>query len=159
MDRTRDSGSRSWGSIPHRGAMKHKQSGSIFLGLLGVVALLLIAGWYLLLSPTSLFSGNQKSAEEKIAAGKEYIVEMTAKGFAPKDLIIKRFDTVTFINKDTGPHWPASGDHPTHEICPGFDSLRSLGTGEKYGLVFEKEQTCPFHDHLNPAFQGKIIIE
>lgn len=86
-------------------------------------------------------------------------VEITSAGFAPSTLEIKASTTVQFINRDSAPHWPASGVHPTHEICPGFDSLKGLATGESYSVTFKEVKTCPMHDHLNPSITGSIIVE
>lgn len=87
-------------------------------------------------------------------------VELTAGGFVPATLRIKASTTVHFVNLDsTTLHWPASGAHPTHEICPGFDALKGLATGELYSFTFSEAKTCPMHDHLNPALKGLIIIE
>lgn len=136
------------------------QKGNAFLGLLLCIGLLIVIGWYLFVSPYSpLLAENRQDASERISEGSEYTVEMTEKGFAPKDIIVKRFDTVTFVNKGVQPHWPASDNHPEHLVCPGFDALRALQGGEKYSIVFEEAKTCPFHDHLNPAFKGVITVK
>ncbi len=76
-------------------------------------------------------------------------------------LTIKAGDTVTFVNRDSKPHWPVTGIHPTHNICPGFDARRGLNTGESYSRAFTEAKTCPFHDHLDPnvsAVKGQIIV-
>lgn len=86
-------------------------------------------------------------------------VEITAAGFSPSTLRIKANTTVTFINRDSAPHWPASGVHPTHQICPGFDALKGLATGETYSFTFTEVKTCPMHDHLNPSITGSIVVE
>jgi hypothetical protein len=67
--------------------------------------------------------------------------------------------SVLFINKDASPRWPASGIHPTHQSCPGFDSLRGLQPGQSYSFTFTEKKTCPMHDHLNPQVRGSIIIQ
>lgn len=77
------------------------------------------------------------------------------------ELNIKRGDTVVFVNNDSILWWPASGVHPIHQICPGFDSLRGLGKDESYSFTFNNVGTCPFHDHLdarNGGLLGKINV-
>lgn len=77
------------------------------------------------------------------------------------NLSVKVGDTVKFLNKDSIPHWPASGAHPIHQTCSGFDALKSLATGETYSFTFREIKTCPFHDHLNAgssALKGQIIV-
>lgn len=89
----------------------------------------------------------------------EVVVEMTANGFNPPASSIKAGTTVKFINKDTVPRWPASGMHPTHQVCPGFDSKKSIAPGESYSFTFTEAKNCPMHDHLNPATRGAITVE
>jgi len=86
-------------------------------------------------------------------------VEITAAGFSPPKFEVKASTTVTFTNRDSEPHWPASGAHPTHEICPGFDSLKGLATGESYSFTFKEVKTCPMHDHLNSSITGSIVVK
>lgn len=86
------------------------------------------------------------------------IIEMTKEGFVPSNITIPVGTTVVFVNTDTELHWPASGVHPTHEICPGFDALRPILQGEFYEFTFIEERTCPVHDHINPSFTGIITV-
>lgn len=90
---------------------------------------------------------------------KEVIIEITAKGFSPSSITIPRGASVRFINKDANQHWPASGVHPVHQVCPGFDALRPLSPGESYSFSFIETKTCPMHDHLNPSLRGSIVVE
>lgn len=106
-----------------------------------------------------------KNAERQAAKEKEVNkvqnaqgVEITKDGFLPADLTISVGTTVIFINKDTVPHWPASGVHPTHEICKGFDALAPVASGGTYSHTFNEVKVCPMHDHLNPSIKGKIMV-
>ncbi len=104
---------------------------------------------------------NEKPAVSPRAKTEEknvIIVEMTANGFNPPAVDIKAGTTVKFVNKDTVPHWPASGVHPTHEICKGFDAQKPLASGESYSYTFTEVKTCPMHDHLNPGTKGTITV-
>lgn len=87
------------------------------------------------------------------------IVEMTPSGFSPAEARIKAGDTVRFINKDSRRRWPASGVHPTHQICPGFDAIGGVDPNGTYSFKFTEKKECPIHDHLNPTLRGKIIVE
>lgn len=81
--------------------------------------------------------------------GQLFEITITENGLSPNNLNIKAGDTVRFINNDTAWHWPASGPHPTHRLCHGFDSLKGLKQGETYSFTFNEAGVCPFHDHLN----------
>ena len=128
------------------------------------------AGWYFYSqsrpaptgeTPSSLAPASGSNVPETLVSGggKEVTVEMTPAGFSPATLTVKAGDTVKFVNKDNKDRWPASGIHPTHQLCPGFDALKPLKTGEEYSFTFSQEKECPMHDHLNPAFRGKITVE
>jgi plastocyanin len=101
------------------------------------------------------------------------IVELTKDGFSPSELTIKAGQTVTWINKNTEEHWPASAMHPTHKVYPGsgiekcgtgeaiFDACGALAPGESFSFTFNEVGTWSYHDHLNvhAPFFGKIIVE
>ena len=93
---------------------------------------------------------------------KTWTITYTSQGvLSVASLEIGQGDTVKFVNQDSAPHWPASDPHPTHTICPGFDALRGLATGQSYSYTFDKITTCPFHDHFdasNSALRGQIMI-
>lgn len=91
-------------------------------------------------------------------APKNQEVAMTADGFSPVSLTVPSGTTVLFVNKDTVGHWPASGVHPTHQVCPGLDALRIVQPGESYSFKFVDAKTCPIHDHLNPSIKGSITV-
>lgn len=102
-----------------------------------------------------LGGGEAKKDEQK----SERMVEITAGGFAPAELKVKVGTMVKFTNRDSELHQPASGVHPTHEICPGFDALKGLAKDESYSFTFNTAKTCPFHDHLNPSIKGTVVVE
>jgi len=102
----------------------------------------------------------------------ENTIEITSNGFSPKELTINQGDTVTWINKDTNEHWPASAMHPTHEVYPGssitkcgtdeqdliFDSCKGLKQDEEWSFTFDEKGTWNYHDHLVSGLYGKIIV-
>lgn len=93
------------------------------------------------------------------AAPGENVVLLTASGFSPSSITIPVGTTVKFMNTDSVPRWPASGVHPTHQVCPGFDALKPLAPGESYSFTFGTAKTCPAHDHLNPGMRGTITVQ
>ncbi|MBI2143470.1 cupredoxin domain-containing protein [Candidatus Woesearchaeota archaeon] len=94
-------------------------------------------------------------------------IEITASGFSPSPLTIKAGDTVTFVNKDSAQHWPASAVHPTHAVYPEaggcigskFDACKGLAAGETFEFTFNEKGTWKYHDHLNPSLWGTIVVE
>lgn len=142
-----------------------------------VVVILVLVGGYFLLSPrpsgevsapaatptpsptpTPQPAPSPTPSPTPPAAG-EPAVEMTAQGFSPSTLTVSSGTTVRFVNRDSVAHWPASGVHPTHQVCPGFDALRPVEPGASYSFTFSVAKTCPMHDHLNPATRGSISVQ
>jgi plastocyanin len=111
-------------------------------------------------SPTTSVKTSPSATPTASAAPKPQTVIVTfANGTGtPNTVNVKVGDTVKFVNNDNVSRWPASGVHPTHQICPGFDSLRGLNTGESYSFIFSEAKTCPWHDHLKPIINGQIVV-
>lgn len=100
------------------------------------------------------------------------VVEMTARGFSPKVVMVKAGQTVVFVNKDTADHRPASGPHPIHTGYPGssaakcgtaqqaetFDACAPIPPGSQYEFVFTHKGEWQFHDHLNPGTTGTLVV-
>jgi len=95
---------------------------------------------------------------ETQSESQEFMVDITSSGFSPKALEISQGDTVTWTNKDSASSWPASNNHPTHNIYPGFDASRGLRDGESYSFTFDKVGTWGYHDHLSLSHTGTIIV-
>lgn len=137
-----------------------------------VIAISAFTYWqgYLKWPVESLFQTPRSSIEEPAAGDKTparsgvirepYTVEITDVGFKPSTLEINSGDIVKFVNRGNRDHWPASGTHPTHELCPGFDAFHGLIHNEEYSYTFnfKAPRICPFHDHLDPTLKGTITI-
>ena len=112
--------------------------------------------------PKNIATNATTATQPSIATGAEHTVEITSAGFNPNTLTVKLGDKVTFVNKDTAPHWPASAVHPTHceyKGCGVFDAKKGLGPGEIYPIVFDLAGTWKYHDHLNPVLTGRILVQ
>lgn len=97
-----------------------------------------------------------------VTTGAEKVIEITSAGFDPSTLTISVGDIITFINKDTAPHWPASTVHPTHceyKGCGVFDAKKGLAQGEPYSIVFDLAGNWKYHDHLNSGVTGVIVVQ
>ena len=89
----------------------------------------------------------------------EAVIEYRNGVFNPSTLRVLPGTKVTFVNKGSKEVWPASGRHSIHDICPGFDALKSLKSGETYSYVFDKPSECPFHNHVAPGEKGTIEVK
>lgn len=129
--------------------------------VLGVIVVILLAAIFFLPSRTREAAPPPPppSAGAGTSSSEETAIEISAQGFSPSNITIPAGTAVRFTNKDAKLHWPASGIHPTHQVCPGFDSLKPLQPGESYSFTFTEAKTCPMHDHLNPQVRGSIVVQ
>jgi len=84
-------------------------------------------------------------------------------GVSPKDVHIRAWNFVTFVNSDTRTHTIASDPVDLHTQCPPVNRIGVLLPGEsRETSTLTIAGICGFHDHGNPsdtAFQGRIIVE
>ena len=89
-------------------------------------------------------------------------VTIRASGVDPKQVQIKAWAHVTFVNMDVRPHTMSSDPVPTHTDCPPINQVGYLNPGESRTTgTLHVPRTCGFHDHLNEsdaAYMGKIVI-
>ncbi|MBI2451893.1 hypothetical protein HYV50_02320 [Candidatus Pacearchaeota archaeon] len=152
----------------------------IFAVILGIAVVLILA--FALINKSEneisnteedLTANSDNSQQLSQPAGRQVRnIQITSSGFSPGTLEIKQGETVTFINKDSARHWPATNVHPSHRIYPGsdrekcgtaeqsriFDACRGLSREESYQFTFTEIGAWGYHDHLNPSFTGTIVI-
>ncbi|MBI2547070.1 MAG: hypothetical protein HYW23_01340 [Candidatus Aenigmarchaeota archaeon] len=106
-------------------------------------------------------------SEQPPALPTVHTIDITSSGFSPSTLTIKSGDMVTFTNRDTAPHWPASNNHPTHNLYPEkggcvgskFDACQNIAPGNKFEFTFTYVGNWCYHDHLNPSLTGCINVQ
>jgi plastocyanin len=84
-------------------------------------------------------------------------------GISPKDVRIRAWNFVTFVNNDTRTHTMVSDPVDLHTQCPAINRIGVLQPGEsRETSTLSLAGVCGFHDHGSPsdaAFQGRIIVE
>ncbi len=140
------------------------------------VAAAIIAGCAQAQAPASnpISNAGQEQAESASAqpgtapvVKARHTVEITAAGFSPDTLTIKKGETAAFLNKDAVAHWPASAFHPSHRAYPDqggclgstFDACKGLVQGEEFLFTFNHAGSWKYHDHMNPSLSGTIVVE
>lgn len=135
--------------------------------VLGLIAVLVIIVGYLLFgtagtkqqsvtpqpAPTTQVSPTQNPVQP---AG--VTVEVTDNGYSPQTVTIKKGTKVVWTNKTDRTVTVNSDPHPIHVKYPALN-LGSFDTNEVVQLVFGKEGTYTYHNHLNASMTGKIIVE
>jgi plastocyanin len=87
-----------------------------------------------------------------------YKVVLSSDGFSPALLTVKKGDYVEFTSELPDPFWPASDPHPIHDEFPAFDSKKPVMQGATFKFRFTKPGEFEYHDHLFPAYRGKIVV-
>jgi len=86
-------------------------------------------------------------------------IEYMDDGFSPKEITIKKGQTITFINKSSNLMWVASDDHPSHMIYPEFDAKKGYSNQENYTFTFDKIGEWGYHNHLRSSDKATIFVE
>jgi plastocyanin len=111
-------------------------------------------------------TNNSPAAQPTTQSGQN-VVTYTDSGFSPASLTIKKGDTVTFKNSASDDVRVASNPHPLHTGYPTtggcvgstFDSCSNIAPGQSWSFKFDFTGSWGFHNHLNPAEGGTIIVQ
>lgn len=128
---------------------KPRRKKLLWVGLAVILIAAISIGTYLL-NPGNIFGSTAENA----------YVTMTANGFSPETIQIKKGQTVEWTNNDTAPHQIGADPYPSHSSLPGFFSERPVAQGETYTYTFEKTGTFTYHDNTKPdSYRGTVIVE
>lgn len=78
--------------------------------------------------------------------------------FNPNVIFLKVGDTTVFLNQSKENISIESNPHPIHSGYSVFDS-GILAPGASYEFTFNQKISFSYHNHLNPAAQGRISVE
>jgi plastocyanin len=83
-------------------------------------------------------------------------------GISPKEVRIKAWNYVRFVNSDTRAHTMVSDPVDLHTDCPPMNRVGTLQPQQSRDTgTLHLPGTCNFHDHDNQveAYRGRIVIE
>lgn len=134
--------------------------GKVILGALvvGVVFLLLylFTNWSQINNIPFPFQPASKTTTEPVPFKGQ--VELTAKGFTPKTVLINKGSTVAFVNKDKKNHSIYPDPHPLHQN-PDLKITESLVKPETSLMVtFNKPGKYVFHTEDDPLKTKATIV-
>ncbi|MBU6321243.1 MAG: hypothetical protein KGI78_03100 [Patescibacteria group bacterium] len=154
---------------------------SRWLGGIALVIILALGGWYIFSHPTRSAAPAPETATSTEAMSSTtapvlapVTVTYTDQGFSPASVTIAEGQTVIWVNKSSQPLWVASNPHPTHTAYDGtsrtthcaasytglapFDECAEGAPGSSWNFTFGKAGTWGYHDHLDHAMTGTIIV-
>lgn len=97
-------------------------------------------------------------------------VTLTANGFSPQTVTIKKGGSVTWTNEGAGGMWVASAKHPTHTVYDGTSlnehcdtastvvPLDQCDSGGAYTFTFDKAGSWNYHNHMNASHFGTVVV-
>jgi plastocyanin len=89
-------------------------------------------------------------------------ITITSAGASPKEVHLKAWNQVVFVNNDTQPHNIVSDPVNEHTQCPAINNVGYLPPGATRQTLTLISGPCGFHDHLNltnDAMRGTIRVE
>jgi plastocyanin len=86
------------------------------------------------------------------------VVHVTDEGFEPESVEVEAGTRVVFENVGGEGHWPASDDHPTHEVYSAFDPREPVEPGAEWSFTFDEPGKWEYHDHMNPYLTGEVVV-
>ena len=139
----------------------------------GALLLFLVGGGLFLRARNHADSIEPVVVNEGQATAGDVTVTYTDNGFSPKEVRIKKGQSVMWMNSASRTMWPATNRHPTHTAYPGssiqqceterantlFDACKEIVTGGTYLFTFNEVGEWRYHDHVNAAKTGVIIVE
>lgn len=125
--------------------------------LLIILAVLLTAGWFI--NQQGIFSQKTQPATPQVQLPAAQVT-ITAQGFVPQTILVKKGSTLNWTNRDNKPHQVASNPHPTHTLLPVLGQGKLLPAGSSFTLTFDRTGTFTYHDEQNPLkFKGVVIVK
>jgi len=108
-------------------------------------------------TPTSVY-GSRGQNQQNVTPNPTTTVTLTANGFVPQVLTIRRGQTVTWINNSGQQATVNSDPHPTHTAYPPLN-LGEFNDGDSLSLRFPKPGRYGYHNHFDATQTGTIIVE
>lgn len=96
------------------------------------------------------------------------VITYTDAGFNPASIVIRKGQTLRWMNAADTLVRPASAAHPSHAAYPqkspsdcagsSFDSCRGLSHGQAWDFTLEHTGSWSYHNHINPAHMGVVNV-
>lgn len=85
-------------------------------------------------------------------------VRITAQGFEPSVISVKKGTKITWVNDDDKMHQVVSNPHPSHEGLSGLKS-EILNNEQTYEYTAGQTGSYGYHDEINPIINGTIEVQ
>ena len=117
---------------------------------------LLAAGCAQSASTTPAVTPTPTSSPEAQTAPSSAEVEISETGYPKSEITLKKGGTLTIKNTGKKNHWPAAGEHTSHDKSVGTD--KPIIPGLTATMTFANAGTYPLHDHYNEAAKLTVTV-
>lgn len=111
--------------------------------------------YYFVLAPKSVKTGTPAPVTQTT---NQDTVILTANNFEPSSITVKVGTKVTWINKSGVAATVDSDSHPIHTDYQPLN-LGRFSDGESLSLTFDKPGSYKYHNHLNAAQTGTVVVQ
>lgn len=98
-------------------------------------------------------SQTEQQPQESVAT-----ITYTDNGFSPSSVTVNAGETVRVQNDSSSTLSFNSDDHPTHNKQSALN-VGEIAAGESKTFSIDTVGTWGFHNHLNPAHEGSLLVE
>ncbi|MGE5298097.1 MAG: hypothetical protein ACM3KM_02965 [Acidobacteriaceae bacterium] len=137
---------------------------SIIVGII-VVAVVVVGAVFLSRNKNNPASTGNNSTVT--STGRTVTVSYDGSSFSPSLQTVNKGDTVKFVNNSSANMWVASDPHPLHNgypttggcVASTFDACTNITPGNSFSFQFDIVGSWGYHNHLNPAQKGTIVVQ
>lgn len=131
-----------------KGLAGNMSTRKFWLIIIGLLSLVVLTAGALIYTQTvgQAPSGNQLVNSQ---------VTITADGFDPATITVKKGQGLTWVNQDNATH-QLKADTPDNSPLKDEEVF---GEGDEYSVIFEETGTFPYYDSQKPSLQGTVVVE
>lgn len=119
------------------------------------VLLVLVVGLAVVLKSNN----NSKTKTNQAQEVRQATIQITAQGYLPQELTVKKGTEITWVNADSSPHKLVPNTAGTStETNKGLES-QDLGPGQSHTYTANTTGSYNYYDNANPTATGTITVE
>jgi plastocyanin len=127
--------------------------------IIAIVLVVVVAGgayWFMQRNNNSSTTDARGSSTN--TAGQAEVITYSDSGFSPATLTAKSGDTITVRNTSSHDIQMDSNPHPIHTDDPDLN-VGAVVASQSMNFMVTNKGTFGYHNHLNPAQKGTIVIQ
>jgi plastocyanin len=124
--------------------------------LLLLIGIPLVIGAVAAIVATVLYVRKLHTEQPVMLSASVVYVDITATGYTPSTIKVKRGQLITWKNTEALPHRLMADP----DKLPAFETMELLNKGDSYTYIFDKQGSFKYYDPDNPkVFVGTVVVE